>query len=292
MKAFGEELDKRTGGRTKTTVYTGGTLGGPAELADNLQKGVCDMAAFVTSTYPGLVWSHPFFQSPMMMVDPARRAWVAEDLINNGFYTIKGAKILMAHASETGGLLQSRTRVTKLEDCVGRKFGGTPGSAKWIQSWGSSFVAAPPPEIYGMLEKGVTDGNLLGSGLAKAQKLGEITKYFLVGVSGGDLHPLSMNQATWDKLPVDIKVIVLEMSKEWNTKFTLEVYRQGDISFQYFRDNKIEIYWLSDKEFEKFRKIAETFPDEAAKEADAKGFPGTEVLQRIRQNLKALGEIR
>ncbi len=292
MHWFADELEERTDGRIKTTIYTGGTLGGPAELLDNLLKGVCDQAVFVASTYPGAVWAQPLFMQPGIAIDPAAGAWVMMDLINEGYYELEGAKILCAHRSEIGGLILANKKVTKLADLKGLVSGGTPASAPWVEALGMSFAAAPPPEIYGMLERGVIDANLLGSGLAKAQKLGEITKYFLVGLSSGDVHLVAMNIDTFNSIPAKDQVILLELSMEANVKLTREVYDQGDISLDYLRGEGVEVYWPSPEFDAEIRALAETFVVEVVEELDAEGFPAKEAWEIIIKDCKALGLIR
>lgn len=292
MHWFADELEERTDGRIKTTIYTGGTLGGSAELLDNLLKGVCDQAVFVASTYPGAVWAQPLFMIPELAIDPAAGAWVMMDLINEGYYELEGAKILCAHRSEIGGLILANKKVTKLEDMKGLVSGGTPASAPWVEELGMSFAAAPPPEIYGMLERGVIDANLLGSGLAKAQKLGEITKYFLVGLSSGDVHLIALNIDTFNSIPAKDQVILLELSMEANVKLTREVYDQGAISLDYLRGEGVEVYWLSEEEDARVKALAEPFRLKTVDELEAQGYPAAAAMEIMMKDMKALGLIK
>lgn len=290
MNWFAEELDRRTGGRTKTTVFTDGALGGPFDILDNIQSGVADMGY----VYMGLVAGHnPIFDivdMPLLISEPGTAQFVAWDLYNRGYLDVEGTKALQFAGMEPLKLYTSNKKVTTAEDLQGLVLHVGSAHIPFCQAVGISGVELDHPDIYPSVEKGVVDGGIAGIGLPKAMQMEGIIKYIIWNEFGGaGVHPCLINLDKWNSLPADIQVIMLELSREADSKLTEAAYNEIGVCYDYFTAAGVEIYSLSTEEWEKILDLAESLPSEWAEEMDAQGIPASEAMEIVMQDLKALG---
>jgi TRAP-type C4-dicarboxylate transport system substrate-binding protein len=88
------------------------------------------------------------------------------------------------------------------------------------KAMGMNVTLKPAPESYELLSTGVMDGTLFPAESVESFKIDKVIKY---GTSfPGGLYNTAfvfmMNQATWDKLPADVKKAVDELSGEYASR--------------------------------------------------------------------------
>lgn len=289
MYWFAGELDRRTGGRTKTTVFTGGALGGAMELPDNIVKGTVDMGWIVPSLTSGLIPAAELLATPMFVPKINDLIFIGWQLHNLGYYRLEGAKILQIASSEGGVVVLADKKVTKLEDFNGLVLSGTDIWCRSMGVLGASGVPAPPPDIYPSFERGVVDGGVMGPGLARALNIHEVAKYAIWNTFSNDTHTCIINQDKWDSLPADIQVILLELSAEANSKLVPAIYDEVEVARHALEAGGMEIYTLSPEEYARIKEAGAALPEQATADLDAKGQPGTEMYEIILEHLMGLG---
>jgi TRAP-type C4-dicarboxylate transport system substrate-binding protein len=290
MNWFAEELDKRTGGKTETTVFVAGALGSPFDILDNIESGVADMGY----VYMGLVAGHnPIFDivdMPLLIPTPGAAQYVAWELYNRGFLDVEGTKVLQFAGMEPLKLYTADKKATTVEDLNGLVIHVGASHVPFCEKVGISPVLLDHPDIYPSVEKGVVDGGIAGIGLPKAMKMEGILKYIIWNEFGGaGVHPCLINQAKWDSLPDDVKVIMLELSRETDSKLTEAAYKEIGVCYDYFNAAGVEIYSLSPEEWNKILALTESLPGDWAAEMDAQGVPATQAMEVVMQSLEALG---
>ena len=141
------------------------------------------------------------------------------------------------------------------------------------------------PDMYTALERKMVDGVLIGPRVLLGYRLNEVINYRTVTHAGSGLAMVVMNLNTWNSLPPDTQKIVDELSLSALQKF----YTVQDVDVQdayaSCEAKGIESFELSPEEVQRWGEAVESFAAEWVAEVDAKGLPGTEMVNEIRQVL-------
>lgn len=280
------ELEKRTQGRVKMTVYPG-TLGTAGELIGNVQKGVADIGVVFPSFSAGQLPMWDVFGVPLLFGPGPSVHYVSWDLYYQGYLDIKDTKVIAMVAAEAVRFVSNK-KVNTLEDFKGivvRDFGGawTEG-AKLL---GMSPTTIPAAELYGAFQQHIVDAALLGIGLATANRLNEVAKYVMWNDFGQSCIPTIMNLNRWNSLPADVQMIMEELNREYN-------YRLQDSFCQSDQPDTIqkagmEVYKLGPAEFSRVASVLTPLLDKWVTDVEAKGLPGKKVKDLVLWDLKKMG---
>jgi TRAP-type C4-dicarboxylate transport system substrate-binding protein len=174
---WAKEIEKRTNGRVKITIYPGGTLTAAPQCYEGVVNGISDIGmscfAYTRGRFPlleglDLPLGYPngmvATQVATEMVEKYRPAEVAD------------THVLYVHAHGPG-LLASKKPVKSLEDLKGLKVRGTGLSLKIVEALGGTPVAMAQPDTYEALQKGVVDATLCPIETLKGWKQGEVISY-------------------------------------------------------------------------------------------------------------------
>lgn len=222
-RAFAEDLTKATGGRLKVTVYASGEL--PYKFSDVLrlvstnQIQMGDVAVGLNSgELPGLnVFDLPFlctsygtFFKALEIVGP-----IYETTLKTKYGI--GSLVQWTMPPQQIWLTQP---LTKIDELKGRKVRiWSKLQADMMQRFGGSGVTINAAEVTTALERKVTDGAITAAIPAYDWRFYDVAKtgYMI------NLHLshqiVAVNQAELDKLPADVRKIVLDKSKEWAPKY-------------------------------------------------------------------------
>jgi len=285
-----QEMQKRSGGEIKSTVFAGGALGKGPEHFDIVAKGPSDMGYFTATWTPGR-----FPLSDVLSL----AVWVdGKDLgtdIGNAMYErilhreFKDVKMI-----ELNGCIQSflwtKKPVHSLADTKGLKV-RTPGGqqTRYIKSLGAEPVFMPLGDVYMAVETGTIDGVVTCPPLFLAYKLYEVAKYGVVTTFGCVTEGVVMNLESWKKLPEDHKCIVEAVGRNpfrSTGGLTREVYRT---MIKEIVDGGVTLYTPPSEETERW---FERFREETRKwvaELEGKGLPGKEVVKMFNQECEKKG---
>jgi TRAP-type C4-dicarboxylate transport system substrate-binding protein len=157
---------------------------------------------------------------------------------------------------------------------------------------GATPVAMPLPALGDALAKGVVDGYLLPWEVIPSIKAHEFTKY----ESETDptaralytaLFILAMNQAKYDSLPADLRIVIdansgaalsRAMGKQWDSS--------APSARKYAVDRGNTFYVIPASELANWEKATANLPDEWVKDVSAKGNDGKMLLQTARDLIK------
>jgi len=290
LQWFSTELENRTSGRVKVNLFLAAALGSTPELPENVQKGIADMAIIVPSHATGLMPVAELMSVPMLIPSASLMHYIGEHLVSEGLLNLKDTKILAVTGHENISLFTTKKKITTLEDLKGLIIGG-PGSFNPILSkYGATEVLLPPPEIYTNVERGIVDGGVFGLALVTQFKMEGLLKYVCSNSLGNDAWAVIMNLKTWQNLPSDIQVIMLELSKQVAYKLTMVETEQNQICLDHFAKHpQMEVYSLSSDDYDTLRKLAKPLAQEKAVQIDKQGLPGSAALEIIYSDLKNFG---
>lgn len=285
--AWAREIEKRSNGRVKITVYHNGTLTSATNCYEGVVSGISDIGQSVFAYTRG--------RFPVMEVIDLPGYHQFNGLINtriaNDVYKkfkpkeLEDTHVLFVHAMAPGGFCTVKKQIKVLGDIGGLRMRSTGLSSKVVKALGGSPVAMPKGEEYDALRKGAVDGTTCGFCGLDGYRVAEVTKYCLWVPEAGysTVKFVVMNKKKWNSLPPDIQKIFTEVSEEW-IDVTGKMWARMDKSGYQF-SKKFGLIHFSPKPDEAARWIKALQPlyDEYIKTMEAKGLPGKEILEYRQQ---------
>ena len=287
---WAEEINKRTNGRVKITMFPGGTLTPADKCYDGVVKGLSDIGMSVVSYTRGRFPLTEVIDLPLGY----KNGLAATKLINAYYKKFKpkefdDTKVLYLHAHGPG-ILHTKKPVKSLEDLKGMKIRSTGTVAKIVSALGAAPVAMPMPETYDALQKGIAEGVMCPIEALEGWKLGEVVSSTTLNY--GSAYTIAffvvMNKEKWNSLPPDIQKVFEEVSEEWieKTGKGWDEIDQSGMEFVKKRGNTIIA--LTKEEDERWVKAVRPVLDDYVKAMKEKGLPGEEALKFCLEELKKL----
>ncbi len=288
---WGEEIEKRTGGRWKLELHYSSTLLPAKEAPEGLRDNIAQMAYIAPPYFPSklplsdglfipavtfgldreaaLKWQTEYFASPYL-VDELDR------------WNIK----FLAPLAMAGYQLIGNTPIRKVDDLKGVKIRAVSWSGKLIEKLGGTPVSVLYSDVYSALDTGLIDMMASGPDYSYSYKWSEVSKYFindfnLISIHAGQFY--AVNKDAWNALPKDIQDIIIETTPEFLNKSGevqggaalegIEHFKQLDT------EGKMEFIDFPIEEQLKMKKLAEeeVWP-EWVEYWEAKGYPAQEAL--------------
>lgn len=284
-----KEIEKRTNGGIKITMFHGGTLTPAAQAYDGVVQGLSDLAIGVFSYHLGRFPLTQVSDLPLGI----KSCFMAARLFNAYYQKFKpkemdDVKILYLLGNPPSLVHTVKKPVSKLEDLKGLKMRITPAGTPIIKALGAAPVGTPMPETYDALSRNVVDGACFPYEPLESWKLGEVIKFsteiWSVGYSNG--WYVAMNRRKWDSIPLEWQKIIQEVSQEYIDKQS-KAWDESSIGGKNFLlKHGGKVITLSEEEGEKWRKAVEPVLDEYVKMTKSKGLPGDEVLKFALDYLK------
>jgi TRAP-type C4-dicarboxylate transport system substrate-binding protein len=278
---WGKEIEKRTKGAVKVTLFPGATLTPANQAYDGVVKGISDVAMSVFSYTAG--------RFPLMEVIDMPLGYknaLQSTRLCNAVYKkfqpkeLDDVKVMYLHGHGPG-ILHTKKPVQKLEDLKGMKIRCTGTTAKLVTHLGGSPVAMPQTETYDALQKGVVEGVMNPFEALKGWKIAEVIKSTTMNY--GSAYSMAffvvMNKKKWDSLPKDVQAVIEKVNEEWieKTGKAWDEIDKGGIEFTKAKGN--QVITLSPQEDERWAKLAQPILSEYVQAMKAKGIPGDEALK-------------
>lgn len=287
---WAQEVEKRTNGAVKITMFPGGTLTPADKCYDGVVNGLSDIGMSVLGYTRGRFPLTEVIDLPLGY----KNGLAATKLVNLYYQKFKpkeldDVKVMYLHAHGPG-ILHTKTPVKTLEDLKGMKIVCHGLSAKVVGALGGTPVAMPMPERYDALQKGVAEGGVNPIESLKGWKLGEVIKSTTenFGSAYTTAFFVVMNKDKWASLPPDVQKVIEQVNAEWIDKTGQgwdEIDKEGrDLTLS--KGN--QIVSLTKEEDEKWAKLVKPILDEYVTNMKAKNLPGDEALKFCLEELKKL----
>jgi TRAP-type transport system periplasmic protein len=285
---WAKEVEKRTSGMVKITVFPGGTLTPADKCYDGVVKGISDIGMSVLGYTRGKFPLTEVIDLPLGY----KRGLAATRLINQYYQQFKPkefdeVKVLYLHAHGPG-ILHTKKPVRKLEELKGLRIRSTGLSAKVASALGATPVAMPMGETYDALQRGMVDGSLSPIESLEGWKWGEVVK--CTTESFGSAYSTGffvvMNKEKWNALSPEIQKIIEKVDTEWIEKTGMlwdEIDKSGK-AFALKLGN--QIIPLSKEEDQRWANAVRPILDDYVNNMKGKGLPGSETLKFCMDYLK------
>ncbi|RPH83484.1 MAG: TRAP transporter substrate-binding protein [Desulfobacteraceae bacterium] len=217
---WAKEVEKRTNGAVKITLFPGATLTPAHQAYDGVVKGISDLAFVVLSYTAGRFPLTEVVDMPL-----GYKSGLQATRLINAYYQkfhpkeFDDTQVMYLHAHGPG-ILHSKKPVAKLEDLKGLKIRCTGTSAKVVTHLGGTPVAIPMPEAYDSLQKGVTEGIMAPIESLKGWKFAEVIKSTTLnyGSAYSIAFAVIMNKQKWATLPKEVQATIQKVNEEWIEK--------------------------------------------------------------------------
>lgn len=287
--SWAKEIEKRTDGKVRITVFPGGTLTKANQCYDGVVKGISDIGmscfAYTRGRFPVMEAA----DLPLGYPD----GLVATQVANDFYKAVKpkeldDVKVLYLHAHGPG-LLHTKKPVRTLTDLNKMKIRSTGLSAKVVEALGGVPVAMPQGATYESLQKGVVEGTFGPIEVLKGWRQGEVIKYTTDCNEIGYTTTMFvvMNKTTWNKLPADIQKIFEDVSNEWIPVHG-RTWNDGDQKGRaYTLSLKNEIIALPPDEQAKWKAAVKPVIDDYIMEAGKKGLNAESYVEKLNALIKS-----
>ena len=215
---WAQKVEKESGGKIKVQMFHAMQMGGsPAQLFDQAKDGVADITWTVLGYTPGRFVKTEVFEIPFIAPSgpnageiTSKAVWEYVDKYAGDEF--KDVKLIAVHAHGPG-VFHTKQAVTGLETLRGMKIrGGTRIVNNMLVKLGATPVGMPVPAVTEALSKGVIDGATTTWEVSPSLKVTELVKNHTSFAGDKGLYNMafafSMNKATYDKLPPDLKKVI------------------------------------------------------------------------------------
>ena len=277
-----KEIEKRTGGRVKITIYHGGSLVKGPQTYEGVVNGIADIGTSRFAMTPG---RFPVAMGYEMPGIDYNSAYVSNSVAWELYKKYKPTEMNDTHMlwidSNGPGFLYTKKPVRTLADLKGMEIRADGMVLEAIKLLGGVPVSMPITEVYLALQKGVVQGTLDRLGGLKGFRHAEVTKYIedVRFIYPSAMFFNTMNLKTWESLPDDIKKVFNDIADETVVK-SAEVFEEEEkVGLKYALDKGMEIIRIPPEEQAKWKETLKPVQEKWVAEMEAKGLPGKEMLK-------------
>ena len=286
---WAQKVEAESGGRIKVQLFHAMALGGaPPQLFDQARDGVVDLTWTVLGYTPGRFNKSEVFELPFMSgsAEESSRAFqeYVEKFAADEFREVK----LIAVHTHGPGLFHTKTPVTGLESLRGMKVrGGSRVINNMLTKLGATPVGMPVPAVTDALSKGTIDGTTIPWEVTPSLKVTELVKNHTTFAGKQGLYTqtfaFSMNRASYDKLPPDLKAVIDKNSGIETAALFGRAMDEGDkVGREIAEKAKNNIVALDVAETQRWRRTAATVETDWINEMKGKNIDGAKLLSEAR----------
>ena len=219
-RKFAAEVEKRSGGALKASVYPGSSLMKTNAQFSSMRKGALDMSLVplsyaggeVAETNIGLMPALvPSYEQAAMFKTAEAGKLLAKVLDDKGV-------IIVSWVWQAGGVASRNRPLVTPDDAKGLKVrGGSREMDMMLKQAGASVITLPSNEIYAAMQTGAMDAAMTSSTSFISFKLEEIAKHLTTGRNKTYwfmLEPLMISKDVFGKLPKAQQDLVMAVGAE------------------------------------------------------------------------------
>ncbi len=288
---WGREVEKRTDGRVKVSLFPYDKLTPSAGCYEGVVRGACDVSMSLFGYTRGRFPLTEVIDLPLGHKSGA----AATRLINEYYQRFRPkefdeVKVMYLHAHGPGLLHTCEKAVHRLEDLRGLRIRCHGLSAKVVACLGGTPVASSISETYEVLSRGLAVGAMIPYEALEGFRLAEMLKYTTENFGSAYTSGLFvvMNKEKWNTLTLAMQKMIEKVNEEWiekSAKLWDDLDRSGR-DFTLKEGN--QIISLSREEDERWARVVKPLLDDYVDHMRAKGLPGEEVLKFCLERLKSL----
>ncbi|WP_182119965.1 TRAP transporter substrate-binding protein [Acidovorax sp. FHTAMBA] len=286
---WAQKVEADSGGRIKVQLFHAMQLGGaPPQLFDQARDGVVDLTWTVLGYTPGRFPKTEVFELPFMIGAPEASSRAIQEYVEKyAADEFKDVKLIAVH-THGPGLFHTKAPVTGLESLRGMKIrGGSRIINNMLTKLGATPVGMPVPGVTEALSKGVIDGTTIPWEVTPSLKVTELVKNHTTFAGKEGLYTqtfaFSMNKASYDKLPPDLKAVIDKNSGIETAAMFGRAMDEGDrVGREIAEKAKNNIVALDQAETQRWRRTAASVETDWINEVKGKGIDGAKLAAEAR----------
>ena len=219
-RRFAADIEKRTNGALKASVYPGSSLMKTNAQFSALRKGALDMSLFPLPYAGGEVAETNIGLMPALVPSYEQgAAWKTAEVgkLLTKVLDDKGI-VIVSWIWQAGGVASRSRPLVAPEDAKGMKVrGGSREMDLVLKQAGASVISLPSNEIYAAMQTGAMDAAMTSSTSFISFKLEEIAKHLTSGRNKAYwfmLEPLLISKEVFNKLPKAQQDVVMAVGAE------------------------------------------------------------------------------
>ncbi|MEO6017689.1 MAG: TRAP transporter substrate-binding protein DctP [Polaromonas sp.] len=261
-RRFAAEVEKRTNGALKSTVYPGSSLMKTNAQFSAMRKGALDLSFFPLSYAGGEVAETNIGLMPALVPSyEVGAAWKTADVgkMLTKVLADKGI-VVVSWVWQAGGVASRLRPLLTPDDAKGLKVrGGSREIDMMLKQAGASVITLPSNEIYAAMQTGAMDAAMTSSTSFISFKLEEIAKHLTTGRNKTFwfmFEPLLMSKEVFDKLPKAQQDVVMAVGGELET-FARDAARADDkLAAEVYAKAGAKVYDMDEATLKKWQTIA------------------------------------
>jgi len=289
MVEWGQDVEKASQGRIKTTMFASNTLAPPMQAYDATAKGVVDVCGNLLAYSPGRLPLSEVLQQPLGY----KNGYQASKLADAYYKKFKpkefdDVKVMYLHGAAPG-FVMTKKPIKSSADIKGLRIKANAENADIVKNLGGAPVTLTVSETYDALSRGIVDGCLFPIEALQGFKIGEVVKCVLedYGTSYMTSMYVIMNKDKWNSISPEDQKAIEKLNDEYNEKIG-KLWVELDNKAKEFAVSKgVTFVAVSEKEqaatVEKMKPIWDTY----VQMAKSKGLPGDEALKFCQDYLKS-----
>jgi len=294
MDEWANRINKDSGGRIKIRVYHSGTLLPPNNTWPGVAKGMADFgSSFRYETFGKTL--QEYIGNFMVGAPNCEVAQAIQYDCYEKFPELRAewkANKVIAFGSSPKMNMHNSVRLLRVpSDLKGLQIRVSVGGASELTKiWGGIPVFAPITESYEMLQKRTVQGIMAGSDVLKIFRLAEVCNYTTdLGVQFDPTWFLCMNWDKYNSLPPDLQKVI-DDSMPWTRErihTIMENQIQTGVDFAKGLNKGYQFHTPTPEELVQWIDPIRPSLEKWAASVDAKGLPGTQLYNFVRERVKA-----
>ncbi len=275
----------------------GGSIVKPKGVLEGVQLGLGDIGIVTTIFHNSKLPSQALAAVTPFVAADARAVAKAIDEIAKEYPTMqsefdKQNQVYLA----TGVVLDtyqlfSKAPINSLSDVEGDKVAGAGMNLRYLEGIeGAAGVRGGLTDFYNMLQTGLVDHAMLWPEAAKTFNIAEVAPYMLRADLGAvNSKTVTVNKDYWNKLPDEVKTVLLEVAVAYRDHVAGVAMDRAEESRNAFIAAGGTVVEMDPAQRAAWAAAMPNIAQEWATGLDAKGQPGTEMLNAYLAKLKAAG---
>ena len=261
MEKFAADVEEKTGGHVKVTVYGNGQLGTEKEMLEQVVQGtVQGMRGGQFDFSPRLLmFTAPFLTQNRAQVTALLQSDLAKGVCSEAEESTGTVIINLCDAGGYRQFSNNNHPIKTPDDLKGLKMrtNGMKTIDLTFQEMGASTVSVPYADLYMGLKTGVADGqenpwvNVVG------MKFYEVQKYFTEVNYQFHPDPFYVNASWWNSLPEQYRTVISECAEEMGKYNDQLIDENSEKAKQEIIASGAEVYTPTDEEIQAFKTAAE-----------------------------------
>lgn len=288
ISVLADEVKAKTDGNFTIKLGWGSVLAQPAENIDGLKIGAFEAALIATNFHPGKA---PTLTLPSLPFLPLSNLKVQKRVLTD-FYKLPAVEadakrwnmiVFSPVINPTYELMGKGAPPKTIADLKGRRVRATGESGDALKLVGAVITNFATPELYGAMERGVTDAIALSLENFKVMKIDELSKWYSTNLGlGMTVGVYGANLDAWGKLPASYRQLIADAGEKGLTRQIAVLDDAIKSAEEGYRARGLMPVAFAAKDMEEFRKIAgRPIWDAYVKELESKGYPGRDLLDWI-----------